>query len=306
MAETGELHTFRIDGDGRVAGGGGEIFPWWSVTKTVIAICALSLVEEGRAELDAPLPGEGFTLRQLLGHTAGLPDYYALPEYRAAVARDEEPWPPGEMLKRARTAPLFAPGEGWAYSNIGSMLARQYIEEVAGAPLAEMVARRVAGPLGLGSVELATRREDFQRVHWPEARHYHPGWVYHGCLIGTAGDAARLLHGLFAGRLLGAEMLREMTRPHPLGGALPGRPWTSHGYALGLMSGEMGEAGRAIGHSGGGPFSVNAVYHFPDQPGALTVACFTDGTDEGFAERAAARAAMGKGWRGPGAPPEGQ
>jgi hypothetical protein len=31
------------------------------------------------------------------------------------------------------------------------------------------------------------------------------------------------------------------------------------------MTGSMGDNGRAIGHSGGGPFSVNAVYHFPDR-----------------------------------------
>lgn len=55
-----------------------------------------------------------------------------------------------------------------------------------------------------------------------------------------------------------------MQAVHPLGGSPAERPWTQTGYGLGLMSGAMGEAGRAIGHSGGGPFSVAAVYHFPD------------------------------------------
>ncbi len=77
----------------------------------------------------------------------------------------------------------------------------------------------------------------------------------------------------------------------PVGGAIEGRPWTKCGYGLGLMIGlmigRMGAAGRAIGHSSGGPFSVNAVYHFPDQPRPLTVASFTDGRDEGVAEFAA-------------------
>jgi hypothetical protein len=53
------------------------------------------------------------------------------------------------------------------------------------------------------------------------------------------------------------------------------------------MSGTMDGLGRSLGHSGGGPFSVNAVYHFPDRPDPVTVACFTDGTDEGAAEFAA-------------------
>lgn len=74
---------------------------------------------------------------------------------------------------------------------------------------------------------------------------------------------------------------------HPLGGAIEGRPWTECGYALGLMSGRCGVVGRSIGHSGGGPFSANAVYHFPDLDEQVTVASFTDGQNEGVAEFAA-------------------
>jgi hypothetical protein len=43
-------------------------------------------------------------------------------------------------------------------------------------------------------------------------------------------------------------------------------------------------AGNAIGHSGGGPHSVSAAYHFPDLASPITVASFTDGEDEGVAE----------------------
>uniref|UniRef100_UPI003A8DDA00 serine hydrolase n=1 Tax=Pararhodobacter aggregans TaxID=404875 RepID=UPI003A8DDA00 len=55
--------------------------PFWSVTKTVIALCALRLAEQRRLDLDAPLADIGVTLRQLLGHTAGLPGYFTLPAY---------------------------------------------------------------------------------------------------------------------------------------------------------------------------------------------------------------------------------
>ena len=79
---------------------------------------------------------------------------------------------------------------------------------------------------------------------------------------------------------------------HPLGGAIEGRPWTECGYALGLMSGRCADVGHAIGHSGGGPFCVNAVYHFPDLKRPVTVASFTDGWQEGLAEFAAVQAAL--------------
>lgn len=78
----------------------------------------------------------------------------------------------------------------------------------------------------------------------------------------------------------------------PLGGPIAGRPWMTCGYALGLMSGTVEIAGKAVGHSGGGPFSVNAIYHFPDVLDPITVASFTDGADEGVAEFAATSFAL--------------
>lgn len=279
-----EFHSAAIGPAGEATFGDPDrLFPYWSFTKTAIAIVALRLWEEGALDLDARLRGEPFTLRQLLQHTAGLADYGALPAYHRAVAADEEPWPRADLVATVRAAgPLFAPGEGWAYSNVGMLLTRMAIESAAGQDLAALVEALIARPLGLDSVRLAATREDMRGLPSPGAARYHPGWVYHGCLLGTARDAARLLHGLF-GPLLGAAARAQMLAVHPVSGAIAGRPWSECGYGLGLMNGRMGAAGRAIGHSGGGPFSVNAVYHFPDRAG-VTVASFADGPDEGRPE----------------------
>jgi hypothetical protein len=129
-------------------------------------------------------------------------------------------------------------------------------------------------------------------MYWPSIRTYDAGWVYHGCLTGTAIDAARLLHALFRGRVLRADTLQTMLGGYELGGTTAGRPWTATGYGLGLMSGCMGQAGQSIGHSGGGPFCVNAVYHFPDLDDPVTVASFTQGNHEGTAETEALRLAL--------------
>lgn len=272
-----------------------EVFPYWSFTKTVIAICALKLAERGQVDLDAPLPEYGFTLRQLLNHTSGLPDYGSLPDYHRAVADQAEPWPRKQLISAAmRQGMLFASGTGWTYSNIGYMLARDVIEDLSGSSFPELFRHLIGDELGLESVRLATTREEFASVFWDAAKSYDPRWVGHGCLIGTAADAAWLLHGLFSGRLLSAETLEQMLTCYPLGGAIGGRPWTACGYGLGLMSGAFSRIGRAIGHSGGGPFCVNAVYHFPDLSEPATVACFTEGSDEGVAEFAALRCAVGE------------
>lgn len=269
-------------------------FPYWSFTKTVISVCALKLVEDGTLYLDTRLSGKPYTLRQLLNHTSGLADYGQLADYHAAVAQKETPWSREKLLDLSLSQGLlFAPVQGWSYSNIGYMFVVDLIEEATGKPMRTVIDETICKPLNLKSIQLAETPAQFAQLHWDAASGYDPKWVYHGCLTGNAADAARLLHALMTGDLLRPDLMRQMLDTWSLGGALAGRPWSRHGYALGLMSGEMKNAGRAVGHSGGGPFSVNAVYHFPDLPEPITVACFTDGTDEGVAEFAAARCAVG-------------
>ncbi|WP_116084962.1 serine hydrolase [Tropicimonas sp. IMCC34011] len=271
-------------------GAADALFPWFSVTKTAIAAAALKLHEAGRLDIEARLPGKPFSMAQLLQHRAGLPDYGGLPEYREAVARREPPWPREELLRRAGAGALvYPPGQGWRYSNIGYMLAGRIVADVTGGTLAEALRTLVAGPLGLETMRLADA-DDFAQLHW-SADGYDPGWVYHGCLVGTAADAARMMDGILGGGLLRPETLERMLRRHPLGDGIPGRPWTRHGYALGLMSGEVARLGRAVGHSGGGPIGSCAVYRFADLAAPVTVAVFSPGTDEGVPETEAVRLA---------------
>ncbi len=285
--DSSEIHRAWItaSGEAESTGGPGTLFPYWSFTKTVIALCALRLAENGALDLGSRIEGAEYSLRQLLNHTAGLPDYGQLPEYHRAVARQDAPWSRDRILEAALArGHLFAPGEGWSYSNIGYMLAKERVEAAAGRDFSELVRDLVTRPLNLHSVEIAQSREDFARLLWPAAATYDPGWVYHGCLTGTAHDSAKLLHAVMTGAFLTPRSLAAMNEVHPVGGAIPGRPWISCGYGLGLMSGRMAGTGRAIGHSGAGPFCVNAVYHFPDHADPITVASFTNGTDESVPE----------------------
>lgn len=285
--QTQSYHSawFLSDGTLNSSGATTSVFPWWSFTKTVIAMCALRLVEEGELELDALRPNKPYTLRQLLQHRAGVPNYGELEAYHEAVARSESPWSRERLLKAVDSDRLdFPPGTGWAYSNVGYLFVRELIEEATGLPLAAALQKLVLAPLQVPSVRLAVTSADFSEVFWPAVRGYDPRWVYHGCLVGTPVDAARVLHCLIHRTILGPAALRAMTECHELGGAIAGRPWTVCGYGLGLMSGRMGKAGTAIGHSGSGPGCVNAIYYYPDLAFPITVATFTDGEDQGAAE----------------------
>ena len=82
-----------------------------------------------------------------------------------------------------------------------------------------------------------------------------------------------------------------MLTAHYIGGELPGRPWEKTGYGLGLMTGSMADVGTADGHSGVGPDTVSALYHFPDLQRPATVATFAQTADEGLTEYEAVRIA---------------
>jgi D-alanyl-D-alanine carboxypeptidase len=261
--------------------------PWWSLTKTALAAGALALVAAGRFALDAPVASRPFTLRQLLQHTAGVPNYGELAAYHEAVERRDEPWSPDELLRRVGSDRLlFEPGQGWAYSNVGYFLVRRLIEEAAGEDIGAALGRLVFVPLGVPGVKLAREAKDLDATAWGNAAGYHPGWVYHGLAVGTPAEAALFMYRLMTGRLLHAALLDAMRARYPLGGPVEGRPWRTAGYGLGLMMDVASPRGFCIGHSGQGPGSIAAAYHFPDLDPPRTAAAFAPVEDLAVVERA--------------------
>jgi CubicO group peptidase (beta-lactamase class C family) len=268
------------------------VVPWWSFTKTLIAFAAFRLAEQGRLALDQPLSSRPYTLRQLLQHTAGLGDYGALPEYHAAVARGGPPWSDDELFARVPpTRLLFPPGEGWAYSNVGYLLARRAVERACGGGLRQALGDLVLAPLGLRSSRLAETPDDMIGTAFEGGRRLHPGWAFHGYVVGPAVEAALALHRLLRGDLLAPASRAALLDRQPIGEPLDGRPWVATGYGLGLMMGTMQRPGmkqplEVVGHSAGGPGSVGAVYAAPDGRAA---AVFAAGADGGAAEDEALR-----------------
>jgi D-alanyl-D-alanine carboxypeptidase len=281
-------------GNGPVESTSEALSPWWSITKSVLAAAVLRLADQGRFSLDDFYKHYSYTIRQLLQHTAGLKNYAGEP-YRAAVAGGDPVWPVAELFGRVNAERLiFAPGEDWAYSNVGYLFVRQLIEETAGLGIDEALCMLVLGPLGLSRTKIASTPDDMRLTFWGNPHGYDPRWVYHGLLIGPPSDAAGFLREVFSGTFLSEGAKSAMKTMRALGGAIAGRPWTSTGYGLGLMMGEMGEAGTVYGHSGAGHDSISALYCFPELPASPVVAVFGRGTDEGVTELEAVRLAVGR------------
>lgn len=266
--------------------------PWWSITKSVLSAAALKLAELGAVRLDDRFDDWPFTIRQLLQHTSGLTTHGG-PAYKRAVAAGEPVWPIDELLARRNARHLlFEAGEGWAYSNIGYLFIRQLIERLTASDIDTALKQLIFAPLKITSARVALNPLDLMRTHWGNQTNYDPRWVYHGLLIGTPTDAVTFLARLWAGDVVSAGSLLAMQEVRVLGGALPGRPWSTTGYGLGLMIGTMEGVGRVAGHSGVGHDTVSALYAFLDLPGRPIVAAFAQGADEGVAEHEAVRLAL--------------
>jgi CubicO group peptidase (beta-lactamase class C family) len=281
-------------GSGPTEGESVALFPWWSITKSVLAAAALRLADQGLISLDDFYNGRPYTIRQLLQHTAGLNNYGGEP-YRAAVAAGDPVWPVAGLLARVKAEQLiFTPGSNWAYSNVGYIFVRQLIEEKAGLGIDDALRMLVFGPMDIRRTRIATTPEDMKQTFWDNPDGYDPNWVYHGLLIGPPSDAVDFLRCLFSETFLSEGARSAMKTMHALGGSIAGRPWTRIGYGLGLMMGEMGDAGTAFGHSGVGHDCVSSLYWFSELPGSPVVAVFGQGTDEGITEAEAVRLALSR------------
>ena len=100
------------------------------------------------------LPGEwlGVTVRHLLSHTSGIPDYEEIGGYDLYGIR----LTPEEVIRIAHSRPMdFRPGTGWYYSNTGYFLLSMILERIEGRPLGEVLHSRIFEPLGMLQTRLA-------------------------------------------------------------------------------------------------------------------------------------------------------
>lgn len=257
----------------------------YSVTKPLIALAALRLVEQRLLELDADvrtllsLPFEtAVSLRQLLNHAAGIPDYSQIfEEYMSSIRlQPKHPWTQAEFLEHTLPRGLdFLPGHGWAYSNVGYLLVRMLIEKITGQSLKDALEKFIFRPLELQKTFVAQLLQDavcltpaYSTLFSPTkelediSMVYHPGWISHGVVISTASELAMIFEALFLGKLLKDESLEEMKQAIVVPGKHP--RFGKTGYGLGLMIDLEPTFSPFVGHGGEGPGYSAAAFHFSD------------------------------------------
>lgn len=272
----------------------------YSITKVCTGTMILGLCDQHTLRLEDRLSrwfprvarADDISLRRLLNHTAGIPDYGAIRAYHEGVRTSPStPWTFDRFAAETFERGLqFEPGQGWEYSNPGYMLLKRILEEVTGLPYRELVAERIARPLGLDGTFVPERVGDLAPLAMGTScalsidgsardvrKHYHPGWVSHGVVASTASDIVRFLDALFRGRLISQNSLDAMLTlvPVPMTrDAATSSPLrvSAPSYGLGLMGDPGSPWGLLVGHNGGGPCYSASAFHAVDMGGASVCA----------------------------------
>ena len=128
-----------------------------SVSKPITALGIMLLARKGKLTLDQRLAqhvpeladfGE-ITIRHLLHHTSGVPDYMELADAHWNPERVLTIDDLIDLLAKHRPPPYFAPGEWFEYSNTGYALLGEILSRASGMPYAKFMAREIFEPLGM-------------------------------------------------------------------------------------------------------------------------------------------------------------
>jgi D-alanyl-D-alanine carboxypeptidase len=252
-----------------------------SITKTFVAAVTLQLVDEGRFTLDARvdslvpglLPDGSVTVRQLLNHTSGLPEYMHHPLFMLTAALDPRyQATPRQLLDLAAALQPHPRGEHH-YANTNYVALGMILEARTGQRVEDLVRQRVITPLGLTGTLFPTQVTTIPGYHArgylpPVVTRLIPGLVGYvditehsptlswaaGAMISTADDLQTFFTALLSGRVVPARQLPRMMDTVPSG----------QDYGLGLRRYTVrcgGQQRDFWGHNGWTPGYVTYALH---------------------------------------------
>jgi D-alanyl-D-alanine carboxypeptidase len=259
-----------------------------SASKTYMAVSVLKLYEEQRIQLDAPvtkyLPAkyskyikraDRVSVRMLLTHTTGIPEYSTHPEFVSQVILNPKSvFGTEDVLKHlGNEEPAFPPGTRYAYTNTNYLLLALIVDAIAG-DHAEVIDRTIFKKLRLTRTFYRNKANylhspDLVDSYWDVLDTGRPANISPlqranvATLIGDDGivcapiDAVLFLKGLNEGKLLKESTFRLM------------RHWVKDEkgkpvYGMGLSYFEAGDA-SGYGHGGGGIGAGCLLLHVPSR-----------------------------------------
>lgn len=245
-----------------------------SNTKTFVAVVVMQMVQEGKVGLDEPIEtylpglikGEGIdasriTVRQLLQHTSGLPEYTDTVPGRSDIFQIKDHYAqPRDLLDTALSKPAaFEPGTQWAYTNTNYVVLGMLIERVSQRPVGEQIDQRIIKKLGLSHTYFPAPGDRSIKGTHPQGYHLSaegkleditemdPAWGWAaGAMVSTPSELNTFFQAVFDGRLLTQASIDEMKKSVDASSRFgPGVV-----YGLGLIGTPLSCGGTSWGHGG--------------------------------------------------------
>lgn len=281
VAEKGKIIYLKSFGVANEFTGGkvneNTIFELASCSKQFTAMAIIILKEQGKLSLDDPisryLPKLSFydkiTIRNLLNHTGGLPDYLSIMDtvfdkHKIAVNEDII-----TIFARLKPALEFSPGTQFKYSNTGYALLASVIEKTSGESYARFLKKNIFEPLHMQRTFVYNRR-----LHPEKINNYAFGYIYSkylgkyilpdsiekakvvywldgvvgdGTVNSTVIDLLKWDRALYTGKLISkADMQQVFSSGKLIDGTL-----TKYGFGWKIE--QHADYGKLVRHSGGWP-----------------------------------------------------
>ncbi|MEP2669635.1 MAG: serine hydrolase [Cyclobacteriaceae bacterium] len=253
-----------------------SVFRLGSVSKQFTAMGIMKLKERGQLSYDQDvqdfipeLPYEGVTLRHLLNHVSGLPDYMDMMDtYWKPELEIDDPnrFVSGnidliEMFAKVKPPIHFEPGEQWEYSNTGYVLLAEVVSRVSGMSFSQFLKEQIFDPAQMTSTSVynyvpgndpqmplrvygyATELNGIDRV--ATDIHYLNPVAGDGGIYSTLSDLLKWDRMLYTEDLIAQDLLEEAFTPAILNNG----DTTSYGFGWAIDKSLSGK--KVVDHSGG-------------------------------------------------------
>ena len=257
-----------------------------STAKQFVAAALVLLARDGTLSLDDDVSrwvpevkgfGARISVRQLLSHTSGIPDRYALHDVQGRAAGETDHTNAEVLDVVAHLRELnFAPGEDYLYSNTGYVVAVAVLERASGMSLQALTHARIFAPLGMTStrwredhrVVVPDRASAYSRTALGEYRNEHPFTRVFGSggLLLTIYDFLKWSNALQTGAGVWGAVRDSLESVIHLNDG------TALTYGLGIVS-EQWRGVRRVSHTGATGGYRAAIFRFPEQSVSIALLC---------------------------------
>ncbi len=280
------------------------IFELASVSKQFTAALILMLQEEGKLSVDDPLekyvpglPYKNITVRHLLNHTSGLPDYFTLLNEhwdKTKVATNEDII---AYLKQYHPEKLFEPGEKYLYSNTGYVMLGTIVEKASGKEFVQLMHERIFDPLAMTSSDLRSAEQKaaianfaLGHIYVPEKSRYiradsFPSSNYTiwaggrkgpGRISSTTTDLLKWDRALYTEDIIKKSSLEQAFTPAKL------KNDSLSQYGFGWMFYNHPVLGKVVWHSGDNPGYKTAIVRYIEADKSIILLCNNPQNDPFF------------------------